>query len=452
MEQSPETYEQQLAALEERRRARRERRKRRWLTAAIIVVAALLLAGLTTYFTVQKGMRNLGSSAVRALPQRPSQEDEDGAVVADDAGASTGRINILVLGSDDSGDGIGRSDTMMLVSFEPKTGEAGVLSIPRDTRVQIPGRSGFHRVNVAHALGGPQLAKRTVATLLNIPVDHYVILDYFAFERFVDVLGGVEVVIDEPMRYDDFAQGLHIDLPAGRHVLNGYEALHYVRYRDRRLGDVARINENPERYDGRISRQLDFVRRAAKKAVSLSSLLKLPGLVQELMAMIQTDITYDEALALAVALRNVQTENIETAVLPGTADTIGGASYWVHDEVRTRIVVNRLLRGEQIVTLQVLNGTGVTGVAGATAEFLRELGYDVVRVANAPDGFNHERTQIIVHNDEASVDNLVRLIDGELVYENGAADAEAQDAARALRTGAGGEADITVIVGQNFSS
>src|SRR5690606_32000284 len=190
---------------EERRRRRRERRKRQLVMTVVVTVLALLLFGLTAYLTYHRGMRNLGLSSLR----QPVPGSSTVASAPEPAGEpqAAGRINVLVVGT----------DTIMLASFDPRTGDAGVLSTPRDTRVEVPGR-GFQRINAAYAVGGPELLRRTVEQLLGVPVHYYVALNFTSFERFIDALGGIEVDIPRPMKYDDYAQGLHIDLPAGRQV------------------------------------------------------------------------------------------------------------------------------------------------------------------------------------------------------------------------------------------
>lgn len=346
------------AAFEERRRLRRQRRKRRMLMAGVALVLAVALTALTAWLTYQNGMRNL--SATRKMIVDPLAGRNDGSTGPEVW--TTNRVTVLLVGTDEQPDNKGRTDTMMLVSYDPDTGEAGVLSIPRDTRVQIPGQSGYHRVNAAHVYGGPQLALRTVEQLLGIPIDYYVVVDFAGFERFIDLLGGVTMLVERPMRYDDFAQGLHIDIQPGLQLLNGEQALHYVRFRADRLGDVSLVDPARELYDGRVKRQLDFVKAVAAQALSWKTLPKLPQLVPQLFAMVETNMSYDRAMALVVSLRDFDTTRLDVAVLPGTSDVVGGASYWVHDPVRTRAVIDRVIRGERIVNdgSQVI-GRGVSG-------------------------------------------------------------------------------------------
>ncbi|MFS8665907.1 MAG: LCP family protein [Limnochordales bacterium] len=438
MERSPEQLEQQLKELEARRARRRARRRRQAATALVVTLAALALAFLTAYITYQRGMRGLGVSGT--------------AVDASSGTDPARRVTVLLIGIDDASLGAARTDTLMLASFDPRTGQAAVLSTPRDTRVEIPGRAGYHRINTAYTLGGPELAVRTVERLLGVDIDHYLVVDFAGFARVIDLLGGVELVVDKPMRYDDYAQGLHIDLRPGRQVLNGEQALHYVRFRADGLGDVALVDPVREVYGGRVQRQLEFVRRVAERAMGVQALPRLPQLVPELLAMVQTDIGIDRALALAVSARRLDIEQLETAVLPGTGMYIGGASYWVHDPARTQTLVKRLILGERVPTATVLNGAGSAGLAARAAALLRQHGYEVVRIGNAPDGFRYEQTQIIVHRPGLPVDQLARLVGGQVSVAVEAAQAGTQGPGVAAADGSpAAEADVTVIVGRDFS-
>lgn len=424
------------AAFEARRRLRQQRRQRRLVTTGIVTFLAVLLVAITAWFTYQKGMRGLGLSR-RLGPRGVATVDRSGVGAARDGtgrdNVARSRLHILVIGTDEAPDYVGRTDTMMLVSYDPATGEAGVLSIPRDTRVQIPGHNGFHKANAAHAFGGPDLAMRTVSRLLDVDIDHYIVVSFAAFEQVVDALGGVTMLVERPMRYDDFAQGLHIDIKPGLQVLNGEQALHYVRFRADRLGDISLVDPTREVYDGRVKRQLDFVKAVAAEALSWKTLPKLPQLLPKLFDTVRTDISYDRAVALIVTLRNFESTRLDVAALPGTTNVVGGASYWIHDPVRTRLVVDRIIYGEQVVKLEVLNGSGGTGVAARAADMLRRNGYDVVRVGNAPGGFGHDETKIIVRgtygtdvgrgqhsedDESSSLAQLQTLLGGSVVVES----------------------------------
>lgn len=320
---SPEEVEARYRELEERRARKRQQRRKQLLMIGALVILGLVLAVVSGLITFHRGITTL------QIPFFSSSADQ--------------RVTILLLGTDDSTTARPRADAIMLIGFHPGRGEVGVLSIPRDTRVQVPGR-GWDRVNAALAYGGPALAKETVEAFLGIKVDYYVQVDFQGFQTVVDRLGGVEMVIDFPMKYDDYAAGLHIDLPAGRHRLNGEQALHYVRYRGG-LGDVSLVNETKEQYDGRVMRQLKFVQALTREVLKPETLTKVPMLIQDLRAAIDTDMPLDRMISFSAALRKVDPDTIQMALVPGVGRTIGGASYWVADQSKAREVVDHILLG-----------------------------------------------------------------------------------------------------------
>lgn len=196
------------------------------------------------------------------------------------------RVNILVLGVDGgvngqlkrTSSGTARSDVMILVSIDVKSGEVGVLSIPRDTRVYIPTQGTYEKIAHAHAYGGPELSKKTVEEFLNVPVHHWVRVDFEAFKKAVDTLGGVEVDVPRDMDYEDPYQNLFIHIKKGPQTLDGDTALEFVRYRGYFNGDI-----------GRIGAQELFLKALINKAARLSTVLKIPELVKELTPYLKTD-------------------------------------------------------------------------------------------------------------------------------------------------------------------
>lgn len=380
---------------------------------------------------------------------------------------SDGRINILLIGDDERKNDLGRADTLMLASFEPVGGRAAVLSIPRDTRVRIAGRRGYHKINEAVALGGPDLVARTVADFLDLHIDYYVKVNFNAFERVIDALGGVEIDVEKPMRYVDHWQNLNIDLKPGHQVLNGNQALQYVRYRADQLGDVALVVPGQDIYDGRVQRQLKFVRAAAKKVLTPGVLLRLPYLVPQVRGLVETNIPTQTMVDLAVALRKVDPQGVATGLVPGDGETIGGVSYWVANPAKMTAEVSRLFQsagsgvgreaaaaarpvpadvtsapstpGHTLPTVEVLNGSGITGLAAQAAERLRETGYPVVFVGNA-DHFRYRTTRVIARRAERNAALAVsRLLDARV---GGTARREA-DAGEPT-------ADLVIVLGSDY--
>jgi len=209
-----------------------------------------------------------------------------------------------------------RSDTIMLAVLDPGQPQVDVLSIPRDTRVKIPGR-GYDKINAAHAYGGPKLLLDTVNYLLGSHVTKYVELDFQGFEKIIDTLGGIEIDVDKRMDYPE--EG--IDLYAGLQRLNGYDALGFVRFRNDPGADITRIG-----------RQQKFIQALVDQALKLSTVPKIPQLVTEISRYVDTNLSVKEMLSLALSMKDLNSSSINTYLLPGEGQYINDINYWVIDQ------------------------------------------------------------------------------------------------------------------------
>ncbi len=237
------------------------------------------------------------------------------------------RIRILALGVDQES---GNTDTIIVatVHFERKAVYA--LSIPRDTRADIPGHRTF-KVNAAYAWGGLNTAKQTVENLLGVPIDRVVLVRLDGFKRIVDLLGGVEIDIEKDMHYVDRKQGLYIHLKKGTRLLDGEKAMQYVRFRHDPLGDL-----------GRIQRQQKFLKALAAKMFQWQEVDRLPELTRQIMEQLETDMTTREVLHLARFGKDLPPERIFMGVLPGQPQNIDGLSYYIPDETRVTHALDEL--------------------------------------------------------------------------------------------------------------
>lgn len=326
------------------------------------------------------------------------------------------KLNILVIGYDSTINGPPRADTIILVSINLRSKEVGVLSIPRDTRVNIPGH-GLNRVNASHAFGGVELTDKTLESFLNIPIDYYIETDFSGFAKIIDALGGVEVNIKEPLHYIDRAGGLYIDLPAGYQLLNGEKALQYVRYREPVYGDI-----------GRVERQQKFIKAVIKKVLNPSILMKLPGLIKELKAAVDTNIPLQDISPFIHLLKNMDLDSITTATLPGEPKYIRGASYWIADEEKVEILVNNLIRSKEYIknrqyVISVYNGNGKKGIAHKVADEIAKYGFKIGRIGNA-DNFRYKETIIKYFDtrDKSQALSIKKLLGGKIKYEKNESD------------------------------
>lgn len=424
---SPEELARRQHEIAEKRALKQRQRRKRLLTTAFLCILGAVLLFFSAYHSYQRGLeRRRGTIA-------PPQQT---AVSLDTQ--EYRRTHILFLGIDDKRDSASRTDTILLVAADPNTGSAGILSIPRDTRVYIPERDRWDRINAVHAYGGPQLTVKTVENFLGVDIDYYIETDFAGFSRIIDTLGGVEIDVDTDMFYVDTAQDLYIDIKAGRQVLDGETALQYVRYRDR-LGDVALVNPHYEVYDGRVERQRKFLMAVIDEILQPSTLLKLPRLLGQVWDAVETNIPWTTALKLAFAANRFTMDKIETAILPGTSERINGAWYWLADPDRTQEVVDWIVYSKPMpLTAEVLNGAGIQGIAAKAADFLQEQRLaDVKRVGNA-ERFNYPVSEIIVGSEKIAerAADLAELIQAEVLI----------DPYREQYV------DVTIIVGRNFNN
>lgn len=175
----------------------------------------------------------------------------------DENTASLKKFNVLLLGSDARpGEKVGNTDTIMVAQVSPE--RIAILSIPRDTRVEIPGK-GTQKINSAARYGGPELTAAVVSDLIGVDVDKYVLVRWEGFIKIVDILGGVTVDVPRDMNHDSGdGEEYIIDLKKGRQKLNGRQALAFARFRNEALGD-----DRPQRTAARLDEVLD---RAGEKA------------------------------------------------------------------------------------------------------------------------------------------------------------------------------------------
>ena len=236
------------------------------------------------------------------------------------------KINIMVLGVDERGDDVGRSDTLFVVTVDTNTKEVAMLSIPRDTRVKIPGK-GWDKINHAYAFGGHKLTQQAVEGLLGIKIDHHIMINIAGFKKIIDAIGGVTIDVEKRMYYNDPYDdngGLVINLRAGVQRMDGDTAIQYVRYRDEE-GDI-----------GRVERQQKFLKAVLKEVASPGVITKIPAIIKEINSVIKSDMSTSEMLNLAKIINDASKNGLKTDMVPGKPGYIDDVSYWLPDVMGIR--------------------------------------------------------------------------------------------------------------------
>lgn len=315
-------------------------------------------------------------------------------------------VNILIMGIDrvpDVPQGspealAGRSDTMLLVRLDPTDNSVRMLSIPRDTQVEIPD-IGIAKINDANVEGGAALAARVVSrTLNNVPVDRYVRVTTDAFRELVDLVGGVEVFVPYPMQYEDVTQNLKIDLEQGWQTLNGEQAEQFARFRNDGRGDI-----------GRVQRQQTLLKALRQRLVSPTLLPRLPQVIRVMQQYIDTNLSLEEMLALVGFGLKLEGDDFKMVLLPGRFSDPEEyiASYWIINPERRDRVMREYFQqtpawtafepGRSLADVRIAlqNATDDPNLSYRVAQYLADKGFhNVYIVRDWPDHLRE--TQIIV--------------------------------------------------------
>jgi LCP family protein required for cell wall assembly len=352
-------------------------------------------------------------------------------VSVDQVDAPESPRNYLLVGSDvrsetddDFGETTGeRSDVVVLVRFDPESGQAYMLSLPRDLWVELPG-GGHDRINAAYAEGRQELIE-TIRLNFGIDVNHYVEIDMQGFGRLVDAIGGVRMYFDTPMRDDN--TGLSIEA-SGCALLDGRTALAFARSRHLEYETESGWRTDPTGDLGRISRQQVFLRRVFEQATDEN--LFNPATLNNLAGIALDSLGFDPGLGRRDALLHLADQidefdlaNLHTLSIPVESfRTSGGASVVRVSEDDARPVLN-VFRGMEPdsfqkadISVSVLNGSGVSGQAGKVSDALAVVGFGTNAPGTAED--DYARTTIVYGPGwQAAADLLARHLTAGAVLE-----------------------------------
>lgn len=309
---------------------------------------------------------------------------------------------LAVFGVDEDGY---RTDVIFIVNYNSKSGKMRMISIPRDTMVEWTSsqqdlselRKGYRvsttKINEMTSYGGMEnirnLTIAQIEDMLDIQIDNYVVITLDAFREIVDAIGGVEVDVPaldgNGLQYDDNYQDLHIHLSPGVQLLDGQAAEGLVRFRKGYAeGDV-----------GRIKTQQLFLEAFAKKVTSPAIITKAPSIINTILNTVNTDVKLTEISGYLPYLKSMKAENLSFNIVPGGPKYIDSKSYYVVNEEEIPEFMKEVFSdkpaegedGEAIVvdksvSIQVLNSTGISGLAGKAKDNLEAEGYQVSEIGN----------------------------------------------------------------------
>lgn len=301
-------------------------------------------------------------------------------------------MNILLVGLD-IGDvnqvenqDIKRTDTIMVVNYNPHTKKVHLVSIPRDTLIRT-NNGNIAKINAAYQIGGEEFLIEKVQDILEVDINYLVKVDYEAFRSIIDAIGGVEMYIERDMNYDDPGQNLSIHFNAGETVLlDGKGAEEFFRWRQNNDG-TGFINGDIDR----IQNQQLLMKKVVEKCMSPSIVAKMPKILDAISKNVETNFDITGMLQYAFEFIKINPEDIIMTTIQGHFETINRQSYVIFDRNSNLEILEALKTGtstlssinKETVRLLVLNSTKTNGLAGNLKFELEELGYSAIETGNA---------------------------------------------------------------------
>ncbi|HVX19260.1 MAG TPA: LCP family protein [Acidimicrobiales bacterium] len=407
-----------------------------------VIVGALVCAAGLGYLNMKLGkLQRVAVGDVLTDPGGGPSTPQNYLLVGTDSDAGLSSSDPAVQGR---GDVTGqRSDTMMLLHIDPKSSQALLLSVPRDLWVKIPGTNGKQKINAAIEIGGPKLLIQTIEQTLNVPINHYVEINFQGFKDLVSAVGGVPIYFNVPVRDAEWCYRgergcgsdgtirhsiLDVENP-GCVTLNPDEALAYARsrYFQYKVNGRWKADENGDL--GRISRQQDFVRTALKRALTqaVHDPLKLNSLINSGIKAVTVDdkLTTGDIFALGRKFRTFDANRLRTIELPVVG--AGDNSSVLVDATRAPAILAMFQNQSSgsssgslapaDVKVQVLNGSGQSGQAGTITRGLSSVGFATGTAGDAAGQGGSVTTIRYGSGGQAAAQLVASYLNGPVQYE-----------------------------------
>lgn len=299
---------------------RSQKRKKTWIKVTLIVFALLLIGGgayaFTVYQTLNKAVETMNEPIDREKSTRRVEEVKFEELQP---------FSMLLLGVDERENDVGRSDTIIVVTVNPNEESIKMLSIPRDTRVDIVGQGTVDKINHAYAFGGVDMSMNTVENFLDIPIDYYMKINMEGFLDIVNAVGGVTV--DNELQFSNAGY----DFPVGEVTLKGEEALAFARMR----------YDDPRGDFGRQERQRQMIESIIKEGASLSSLWNFDDIFAAIGSNVKTNLTFEQMIDIQQNYKRA-TNDITQDQIAGSGTRIDGIYYYIVPEEERIAVQNEL--------------------------------------------------------------------------------------------------------------
>ncbi len=245
------------------------------------------------------------------------------------------------------GESTGMSDTIIVCSYDPKTQEASMLSIPRDTFIGDSqyNASAYDKINSVYNSGkDPEKTMEKVNEITGLDIKNYILIDTQGLVELVDAIGGIEFNVPMDMKYNDNKQGLHVSLQEGWQKLNGNQVEQLVRFRHNADGSTYSYEYGMEDF-GRMRTQREVIIAVAKQTIQFKNIKEIGNIIDIAEKYAKTNMDFQILKDYIPYAINMNTDNIKAEQLPGSPKYINGISFFLYDEEKTKTVIDELFNG-----------------------------------------------------------------------------------------------------------
>ena len=440
----------------------KETKKKRKIWKKVLIVIVLILLGASGVFAYKVHINGGGTKGILSTVL--------------DTKKDVGEFRCLVLGISTDEKGSLLTDTIMIASYNPQTQKAALVSVPRDTYTgkNTAKATAYEKINALYSRKeDPQTVLDAVNNLTGLDLQYYVIVKTEAFIKLVDAIGEVTFNVPIDMNYDDTSQDLHIHLKAGEQKLDGDKAEQLVRFRHNNNG-----TSYPDEYGnndlGRMRTQREFIMAVIKQTAKVENITKLGQILDVAKENVITNIDFDVAKDYIPYIVEFNTDNLETAALPGTTpdwSKTNNVSIFVLDKVETKILINQMFELEDEeetssnttnttnstkntistttnttssttnkssnIKIEILNGTGSGNNLQKVTEKLKAKGFNVSRT-----GTTNETNKTVIINKKSVSETIMKDIKravGVGTISN-------------VESGKSSKVDITIIIGKDYDN
>lgn len=440
----------------------KENKKKRKIWKKVLIVIVLILLGASGVFAYKVHINGGGTKGILSTVL--------------DTKKDVGEFRCLVLGISTDEKGSLLTDTIMIASYNPQTQKAALVSVPRDTYTgkNTAKATAYEKINALYSRKeDPQTVLDAVNNLTGLDLQYYVIVKTEAFIKLVDAIGEVTFNVPIDMNYDDTSQDLHIHLKAGEQKLDGDKAEQLVRFRHNNNG-----TSYPDEYGnndlGRMRTQREFIMAVIKQTAKVENITKLGQILDVAKENVITNIDFDVAKDYIPYIVEFNTDNLETAALPGTTpdwSKTNNVSIFVLDKVETKILINQMFELEDEeetssnttnttnstkntisnttnttssttnkssnIKIEILNGTGSGNNLQKVTEKLKAKGFNVSRT-----GTTNETNKTVIINKKSVSETIMKDIKqavGVGTISN-------------VESGKSSKVDITIIIGKDYDN